>query len=85
MLSGKHIEPFNVRRHQDEYIEANKARKGNTFLGQFIQAAIDQKSMVTREIFKSGNLIAGFSAQNRIKNIVDYFKRISKQTGRKHP
>lgn len=86
-ISGKHIEPFNVRRHQDEYVEASKARKGYTFLGQFMQAAIDQKSMVTGEIFMSGNLIAGFSVRNRFEwnKLIEYLKNISEKVVRKHP
>ena len=32
-----------------------------TVLGRFFLAAMEQKSMVTRKIFESGNLLAGIS------------------------
>ena len=43
--------------------------KDKTFLGQFIAAAIRQKSMVTDRIFKSGNLLAGYTIDYSEKGI----------------
>ncbi|WP_031547803.1 DUF6765 family protein [Oribacterium sp. FC2011] len=60
-LSGQEIPDFDVEKYQDEYIKADKGEKENTFIGRFIKGALAQKGMVTGEIFKSGNMIAGFS------------------------
>ena len=53
--------------------------KDNSFLGRFILAAMAQKSMVTNKIFKSGNLLAGFSvdyAEKGFQGIRDFVKLI---------
>ena len=50
-----------------------------SFIGRFILAALAQKSMVTNKIFKSGNLLAGFSvdyAEKGFQGIRDYIKLI---------
>ncbi|MCR5100230.1 MAG: hypothetical protein K6B41_02600 [Butyrivibrio sp.] len=60
-LSGKSIEDFDLEKYQSEYIDASKEQKNITFLGKFFDGAILQKSMVTSEIFKSGNILAGFA------------------------
>ena len=60
-LSGQEIPDFDVEKYQDEYSKAGKDEKDNTFIGRFIKGALAQKGMVTGEIFKSGNMIAGFS------------------------
>ena len=60
-LSGKEIEDFDLDRYQKEYIDADKSDKKFTFIGKFIDAAIQQKSMVTDAIYRSGNMLAGFS------------------------
>ena len=60
-LSGQEIPAFHLNQYQQEYIDAEKESKDSTFLGQFILAALAQKSMVTNKIFKSKNLLAGFS------------------------
>jgi len=60
-LSGNIVEKFSVEKYQDEYTLAGKEEKEYTYLGGFIHSALAQKSMVTHSIFKSGNLIAGFS------------------------
>ena len=60
-LSGCIIEDFDTEKYQEEYINAGKAEKDSTFLGQFIVAAMSQKSMVTNKIFSSGNTLAGLS------------------------
>ena len=63
----------NMDDHQQEYLQAGKKNQDNTFLGQFILAALSQKSMVTNKIFISKNLLAGFS--------VDYEKMGFRITG----
>ena len=65
-LSGEEIPEFDLMQYQQEYREAAKQEKDDTFLGRFFLAALAQKSMVTNKIFTSGNLLAGFS--------VDYVK-----------
>ena len=60
-LSGCEIPEFDLAQYQQEYMDAEKESKDSTFLGQFILAALAQKSMVTNKIFKSKNLLAGFS------------------------
>ncbi|MBQ6622944.1 MAG: hypothetical protein IJH75_08910 [Mogibacterium sp.] len=60
-LSGQRIEDFDLEKYQQEYRSADKDAKDATFLGQFILAALAQKSMVTGRIFRSGNLLAGLS------------------------
>ena len=57
-LSGESIDDFDINRYQDEYMSA--VIKDNTFLGQFINAAIAHKGMVCRQIFESGNMLAGY-------------------------
>ena len=60
-LSGREIPDFDVEKYQDEYSKAGKDEKEKTFIGKFIKGALAQKGMVTSEIFKSGNMLAGFS------------------------
>ena len=59
-LSGKTVEAFDIEKYQEEYVGTGKDEKNHTFLGEFILAAMAQKSMVTNRIFRSGNLLAGF-------------------------
>ncbi|MCR5773796.1 MAG: hypothetical protein K6G42_01805 [Lachnospiraceae bacterium] len=61
-LSGKEIVDFDLFRYQDEYVSADKDKKGETFLGKFINGALEQKGMVSKAIFDSGNILAGFFA-----------------------
>lgn len=61
-LSGKEIPDFDTLFYQQEYVDAPKGEKEKTFLGRFFIAALAQKSMVTNKIFKSGNILAGFSS-----------------------
>ena len=56
-LTGQWIEDFDAEKYSDEYIEADA--KEDTFLGHFIEAATMHKVMVTNEIRKSGNMLAG--------------------------
>lgn len=60
-LSGYEICPFDINAYQTEYINAPQNLKDDTPFGRFIIAAMRQKSMVTNAIFKSGNMLAGFS------------------------
>lgn len=62
-LSGREVEYFNADRYTEEYISAPADGKDGTFLGRFIIAALAQKSMVTNKIFRSGNLLAGYSVE----------------------
>ena len=58
-LSGQTIEDFDLNKFQEEYIKADKSAKKDTFIGKFIDGALAQKHMVTAEIVKSGNVLAG--------------------------
>ena len=62
-LSGREIEEFDIKKYQQEYQSAAKEDKSNTFLGKFIAAAQEQKSMVTNAIYTSGNRLAGVSRE----------------------
>ena len=63
-LSGKEIPDFDLDRYKNEYTSAeNEEAKDQSFLGKFFIAAMAQKSMVTTKIFRSGNLIAGYSLE----------------------
>ncbi|MGN0708099.1 MAG: DUF6765 family protein [Faecalibacterium sp.] len=66
-LSGQSIPAFTDLWYEREYLEAGKQEKDDTAPGRFIYAALAQKSMVTKRIFDSGSLLAGFS--------VDYLTR----------
>lgn len=73
------IPDFDDLRYAEEYKAADKASADNTFLGRFIIAAMAQKSMVTHEIYKSGNMLAGFSIDYNKKGfggIRDYLKLV---------
>ncbi|MCR4604995.1 MAG: hypothetical protein K5639_03245 [Eubacterium sp.] len=60
-LSGHEITPFDKDAYLEEYKNADSDKKDDTFLGKFITAALSQKSMVTDQIYKSGNKLAGRS------------------------
>lgn len=60
-LSGQTIDDFDINRYQQEYMDADKESKGDTFLGRFFLAAMMQKSMVINRIYTSGNNLAGIS------------------------
>ncbi|WP_026515914.1 DUF6765 family protein [Butyrivibrio sp. MC2021] len=62
-LSGESIADFELEKYTKEYIDASKDSKKDTFLGKFIDGAIAQKSMVTNRIYKSKNVLAGFSKE----------------------
>ena len=72
-LSGITLPPFDAFACVGEYTAAKD--KDSTLLGQFVLAALSQKSLVTREIFQSGSRLAGFSAEyrpGRINGIRDF-------------
>ena len=76
-ISGQPIEEFDLDKLQAEYSEAGMQEKDDTFLGEFFIAAMAQKSLVTNQIFRSGNLLAGFSAdfsEKGFRGIRDYQK-----------
>ena len=60
-LTGNAIPDYDTSAYAEEYKAAAKDGKNGTFVGTFMLAAMSQKSMVTNKIFKSGNLLAGFS------------------------
>ena len=66
-LSGREIPVFDTLPFTESYRSADKADKDETVLGKFIIAALAQKSMVTNRIWKSGNLLAGYSVDYREK------------------
>lgn len=78
-LSGREIEAFDLNRYQAEYLQAPEEEKDNTFLGRFFLAALKQKSMVTNKIYRSGNLLAGFSvdfAEKGFRGIRDFVRLV---------
>ena len=80
-LSGQTIEDFDVAKYEKEYISADRNEKNDTFLGKFILAALSQKSMVTNKIFKSRNLLAGYSvdfSKYGFKGIRDFKQLVGK-------
>jgi hypothetical protein len=85
-LSGCSVEDFDLEKYQEEY--QNASDKDSTFLGKFILAALAQKSMVTNRIFKSGNLLAGFSVEfdkKGFRGIRDYRKLLKQAKGGTEP
>lgn len=88
MLSGEVIPEFAITCYQQEYLQAGKKNQDNTFLGQFILAALSQKSMVTNKIFISKNLLAGFSVDYEkmgFRGIRDFAKLVEfTERGKKH-
>jgi len=78
-LSGEAIEDFDLDKYQAAYMALDESEKNKSFLGRFFLAALAQKSMVTNKIFKSGNLLAGFSvdyAEKGFRGIRDFVKLI---------
>lgn len=75
-ISGCEIEDFELNKYRSEYMAAESDEaKDESFLGRFIIGAMAQKSMVTNQIFKSGNRLAGFSIDYEdegFKGIKDY-------------
>lgn len=78
-ISGMEIPAFDINKYKDEYKSAGPDQKDETYIGKFIMAALAQKSMVTGQIFNSGNPLAGISVdpdKNGLKGIPAYFKLI---------
>ena len=65
-LSGKEIPAFDSDKYIEEFNNSNRRNRSRTFLAKFIMGAISHKGMVTNEIFKSGNILAGFTKEIRI-------------------
>ena len=85
-LSGCEVEDFELDKYQEEYMSLPRETQGDSFLGRFVLAAMAQKSMVTNKIFKSGNLLAGFSvdyAEKGFRGIKDYMRLIEAVKGEK--
>ena len=81
-ISGKEIEDFDLDKYQTEYLAADEEKKDESFLGAFFLAAMAQKSMVTNKIFRSGNLLAGYSvdfAEKGFRGIRDYRKLLARR------
>lgn len=80
-LSGCKIKDFHVETYQHEYLEAQDTEKDDTVLGKFFLAALAQKSMVTNRIFRSGNLLAGYSVDFWEKGFhgIRDFKKLAEQ------
>lgn len=79
-ISGCPVEVFDIEKYQAQYRDAGKDAQDDTFLGKFFLAAMAQKSMVTNQIFKTGNLLTGFSVDYQMsgfKGIRDFQKLIS--------
>jgi hypothetical protein len=62
-ISGREVPDFNIDAYEKEYMEASEEDKPKTWMGQFLHAAIAQKSMVTNRIHKSGSTLAGISVE----------------------
>ncbi len=90
-MVGCALEPFDLGRYSGEYLAAAPRERDATFLGQFVLAALAQKSMVTNRIFRSGNLLAGLSIEYHEKgfagirdylSLVDYVRKEALDAGR---
>ena len=78
-LSGQNIPDFDVNTHVASYKNALPEDRDATFLGKFIIASLSQKSMITNKIYRSGNILAGFSVEYDKKGfggIKDYLKLV---------
>ena len=64
-IAGEELRDFKLDRYEAEYVASDMDKKDNSFLGRFILAALAQKSMVTNRIYRSGNLLAGYSINVR--------------------
>ncbi|MBO7451592.1 MAG: hypothetical protein J6U54_14595 [Clostridiales bacterium] len=85
-LSGETIPDFDEMCYVSEY-KNTETDNDSTFLGRFIMAALAQKSMVTNQIYKSGNLLAGFSIdynEHGFAGIKDYMKLVEATVRSRH-
>ena len=81
-LSGSEIPDFDEDRYLGEYTAAGDEDKNSTFIGRFISASLKQKSMVTRQIFESGNLSAGYTVEyknSRFQGIKDFIRFVEQE------
>ena len=86
-LSGYELNEIDVAKLEKEYTDAEEDKKDDTFLGRFFIAAMNQKSMVTNQIYKSGNKLAGYSIDFKtkgFKGIRDFRKLLDKKGGGKN-
>ena len=84
-ITGQTIPDFDIEKYQKEYMDAPDKKHYTTFLGEFILAALAQKSMVTNRIFRSGSKLAGYSVdygKRGFRGMKD-FKRLAKQAEEK--
>lgn len=84
-ISGCDVEDFDIDKYQKEYMEAAKDDKDDSFIGRYILAALEQKSMVTNRIYASGNLLAGVSvdfSKKGFRGIKD-FRRLAREYERR--
>ena len=86
-LSGHSLEEIDVDKIEKEYLDADDDKKDDTFLGKFIIGALAQKSMVTNQIFQSGNKLAGYSIEyssKGFKGIRDFRKLLNRKESAKN-
>ena len=87
-IAGREIPDFDMDTIQNEYLSSSPEEKDRTFLGAFFLTALAQKSMVTNKIFRSGNLLAGWSVDFREKGfrgIKDYRKLVEEAMKEEKP
>lgn len=85
-ITGNTVDPFDISKYQNEYLNAAVAQKDDTVLGRFFIAAMKQKSMVTHHIYESGNKLAGISIdfnKTGFKGIDDFRKLLDSLKGGK--
>ncbi|MCR5054128.1 MAG: hypothetical protein K6A69_04730 [Lachnospiraceae bacterium] len=80
-LSGREIPDYDINAFQQEYMDAAEEEKDNTVLGRFINAAIAQKSMVTSCIYRSKNMLAGYTIDPRPTEQIKAFLKSAKIGG----
>ncbi len=86
-LSGTALIDYDIERYKNEILGVAKEERDNTFAGQFVLAALEQKSMVTHFVYESGNYMTGFSVDYKekgFKGIKDFMKLITNHEGGEH-
>ena len=79
-LSGTKLKDFSIETYQEEYINAKDVKETN--FSNFIIHALKQKSMVTNRIYKSKNLLAGYSVEyngGSLKGLKDYWQLLEEE------
>ncbi|MCR5302005.1 MAG: hypothetical protein K6E49_06155 [Lachnospiraceae bacterium] len=69
-LSGQSIPDYSIDTYFTEYTESSKKDKDDTFLGKFFRGAIAHKGMVIEEIYRSKNMLAGYSRKSLKKRFM---------------